>query len=141
LQRRLAQAVLQQQRQHEHETAEEEDQGEVQGRPGRERPVTEQRQVQQRLAAPAGQPPFPGQREREDRDAGRQAGPGPRGPALVVPEGQRDRGARGYTQLRKEDVDRRFPGLLDSIINADVAASRPARSAPVTVCPVTIVMV
>jgi hypothetical protein len=58
-----------------------------------------------------------------------------------VPEGQRDRGARGYTQLRKEDVDRRFPGLLDSIINADVAASRPARSARVTVCPVTIVMV
>jgi len=57
-----------------------------------------------------------------------------------VPEGQRDQGARGYTQLRKEDVGR-FPGLLDSIINADVAASRPARSAPVTVCPVTIVMV
>ena len=26
---------------------------------------------------------------------------------------------RGYTQLRKEDVDRRFPGLLDSVINAD----------------------
>jgi len=54
---------------------------------------------------------------------------------------KRIQGARGYTQLRKEDVDRRFPGLLDSIINADVAASRPARSAPVTVCPVTIVMV
>jgi len=28
-------------------------------------------------------------------------------------------GARGYAQLRKEDVDHRFPGLLDSIINAD----------------------
>jgi len=94
LQRRLAQAVLQQQRQHEHEAAEEEQQGEVQGRPGRERPVAEQRQVQQRLAAPAGQPPFPGQREREDRDAGRQAGPGPGGPPLVVPEGQGDQGQR-----------------------------------------------
>src|SRR6266571_3724689 len=32
---------------------------------------------------------------------------------------KRIQGARGYTQLRKEDVDRRFPGLLDSVINAD----------------------
>jgi len=32
---------------------------------------------------------------------------------------KRIQGARGYAQLRKEDVDRRFPGLLDSIINAD----------------------
>ena len=32
---------------------------------------------------------------------------------------KRIQGARGYAQLRKEDVDRRFPGLLDSVINAD----------------------
>ncbi|HET9081130.1 MAG TPA: hypothetical protein VFO01_11540 [Trebonia sp.] len=32
---------------------------------------------------------------------------------------KRIQGARGYTQLRKEDVDRRFPGLLDSVLNAD----------------------
>ncbi len=35
---------------------------------------------------------------------------------------KRIQGARGYTQLRKEDVDRRFPGLLDSVINADSPA-------------------
>jgi DNA-binding transcriptional ArsR family regulator len=35
---------------------------------------------------------------------------------------KRIQGARGYAQLRKEDVDRRFPGLLDSVINADVPA-------------------
>ena len=34
----------------------------------------------------------------------------------------RIRGARGYTQLGKEDVDRCFPGLLDSVINADSPA-------------------
>jgi len=32
---------------------------------------------------------------------------------------KRIQGARGYAQLRKEDVDRRFPGLLDSVLNAD----------------------
>jgi DNA-binding transcriptional ArsR family regulator len=32
---------------------------------------------------------------------------------------KRIQGARGYARLRKDDVDRRFPGLLDSIINAD----------------------
>jgi DNA-binding transcriptional ArsR family regulator len=35
---------------------------------------------------------------------------------------KRIQGARGYARLRKEDVDRRFPGLLDSIINADEPA-------------------
>ena len=34
-------------------------------------------------------------------------------------------GAKGYTQLRKDDLDRRFPGLMDSIINADAPAPRP----------------
>ena len=32
---------------------------------------------------------------------------------------KRIQGARGYARLRKDDVDRRFPGLLDSVINAD----------------------
>jgi DNA-binding transcriptional ArsR family regulator len=35
---------------------------------------------------------------------------------------KRIQGAKGYAQLRKQDVDRRFPGLLDSILNADDAA-------------------
>jgi hypothetical protein len=43
----------------------------------------------------------------------------PREAGLVT---KRTQGAKGYTQLRKEDVDRRFPGLLDSVINADVPA-------------------
>ena len=34
-------------------------------------------------------------------------------------------GAKGYARLRKDDVDRRFPGLLDSIFTAG-AATRPA---------------
>src|SRR5260370_24333040 len=32
---------------------------------------------------------------------------------------KRIQGAKGYAQLRKQDVDRRFPGLLDSILNPD----------------------
>jgi DNA-binding transcriptional ArsR family regulator len=35
---------------------------------------------------------------------------------------KRIQGARGYAQLRKADVDRRFPGLLDSVITADLPA-------------------
>jgi DNA-binding transcriptional ArsR family regulator len=38
---------------------------------------------------------------------------------------KRIQGAKGYARLRKDDVDRRFPGLLDSILPAD-AATRPA---------------
>jgi DNA-binding transcriptional ArsR family regulator len=34
---------------------------------------------------------------------------------------KRIQGTRGYTRLRKEDLDRRFPGLMDSIIDADVS--------------------
>jgi DNA-binding transcriptional ArsR family regulator len=30
---------------------------------------------------------------------------------------KRIQGARGYTKLRKDDLDRRFPGLIDSIVN------------------------
>ena len=36
---------------------------------------------------------------------------------------KRIQGARGYTSLRKADLDRRFPGLIDSIVDA---ASEPA---------------
>jgi DNA-binding transcriptional ArsR family regulator len=32
---------------------------------------------------------------------------------------KRIQGARGYTQLRKADLDTRFPGLIDSIVAAD----------------------
>ena len=35
---------------------------------------------------------------------------------------KRIQGTRGYSRLRKEDVDRRFPGLLDSVLNADAPA-------------------
>jgi DNA-binding transcriptional ArsR family regulator len=35
---------------------------------------------------------------------------------------KRIQGARGYARLRKADVDRRFPGLLDSVITADIPA-------------------
>jgi DNA-binding transcriptional ArsR family regulator len=33
---------------------------------------------------------------------------------------KRHEGTRSYMCLRKEDLDARFPGLLDSILNADV---------------------
>jgi DNA-binding transcriptional ArsR family regulator len=32
---------------------------------------------------------------------------------------KRIEGARGYTRLRKDDLDRRFPGLIDSVLSAD----------------------
>jgi hypothetical protein len=31
---------------------------------------------------------------------------------------KRIQGARGYTSLRKADLDSRFPGLIDSIVDA-----------------------
>lgn len=37
---------------------------------------------------------------------------------------KRIQGTRGYTRLRKDDLDRRFPGLMDSVIAADTAISR-----------------
>ncbi len=37
---------------------------------------------------------------------------------------KRIQGAKGYAQLRKQDVDGRFPGLLDSVLSADIAAQR-----------------
>ena len=33
---------------------------------------------------------------------------------------KRIQGTKGYTSLRKDDLDSRFPGLMDSIIDADV---------------------
>jgi DNA-binding transcriptional ArsR family regulator len=38
---------------------------------------------------------------------------------------KRIQGTRGYTRLRKEDLDQRFPGLMDAVIGA--AASAAAR--------------
>ena len=35
---------------------------------------------------------------------------------------KRIQGAKGYARLRKDDVDRRFPGLLDSVLSADAPA-------------------
>jgi DNA-binding transcriptional ArsR family regulator len=32
---------------------------------------------------------------------------------------KRIQGAKGYTRLRKDDLDSRFPGLIDSILTAD----------------------
>ena len=32
---------------------------------------------------------------------------------------KRIEGAKGYTRLRKDDLDRRFPGLIDSVLSAD----------------------
>ena len=32
---------------------------------------------------------------------------------------KRIQGTRGYTRLRKDDLDQRFPGLMDSIITAE----------------------
>ncbi len=32
---------------------------------------------------------------------------------------KRVQGAKGYMSLRKDDLDRRFPGLIDSILSAD----------------------
>jgi DNA-binding transcriptional ArsR family regulator len=42
---------------------------------------------------------------------------------------KRIQGTRGYTRLRKDDLDQRFPGLMDSIITADTSL---AGDAPLT---------
>ncbi len=34
---------------------------------------------------------------------------------------KRIQGAKGYTSLRKADLDQRFPGLIDAILSADSA--------------------
>ena len=58
-------------------------------KPGRERAVAEQRQVEQGLTAAPGQPPLPGHGQGQHREGRRQRGPGPRRPALVAAERQR----------------------------------------------------
>ena len=35
---------------------------------------------------------------------------------------KRIQGTKGYARLRKDDVDQRFPGLLDSVLSAGTAA-------------------
>jgi DNA-binding transcriptional ArsR family regulator len=40
---------------------------------------------------------------------------------------KRIQGTRGYTRLRKDDLDQRFPGLMDSIIAADTSLAGDAR--------------
>ncbi len=37
---------------------------------------------------------------------------------------KRIQGARGYARLRKDDLDRRFPGLIDAILSADAEPAR-----------------
>ena len=39
---------------------------------------------------------------------------------------KRIQGTRGYTRLRKDDLDQRFPGLMDSIIAADASLAADA---------------
>jgi DNA-binding transcriptional ArsR family regulator len=34
---------------------------------------------------------------------------------------KRIQGTKGYTRLRKDDLDQRFPGLMDSILDADAS--------------------
>jgi DNA-binding transcriptional ArsR family regulator len=34
-------------------------------------------------------------------------------------------GAKGYMSLRRADVDSRFPGLMDAIINSDAPVAAP----------------
>ena len=41
---------------------------------------------------------------------------------------KRIQGTRGYTRLRKDDLDQRFPGLMDSIIAADASLESGASS-------------
>jgi DNA-binding transcriptional ArsR family regulator len=42
---------------------------------------------------------------------------------------KRIQGTRGYTRLRRDDLDRRFPGLMDSIVNADASLAGDASTA------------
>src|ERR1700752_562193 len=44
---------------------------------------------------------------------------------------KRIQGAKGYMSLRKTDLDRRFPGLLDSVLSADLDSVISAGTEPV----------
>jgi DNA-binding transcriptional ArsR family regulator len=39
---------------------------------------------------------------------------------------EREEGTRKYLSLRREELDRRFPGLLDSVLGATKRAAQPA---------------
>jgi DNA-binding transcriptional ArsR family regulator len=41
---------------------------------------------------------------------------------------KRIQGTKGYTRLRKDDLDRRFPGLMDSIIGAEAGEPAPGQA-------------
>jgi DNA-binding transcriptional ArsR family regulator len=43
---------------------------------------------------------------------------------------KRIRGTKGYTQLRKDDLDRRFPGLMDVIIDVGDSPGREDQHRP-----------
>jgi DNA-binding transcriptional ArsR family regulator len=45
---------------------------------------------------------------------------------------KRIEGARGYMRLRKDDLDGRYPGLIDSIVDATEPADAAEPTAPVT---------
>ncbi len=42
---------------------------------------------------------------------------------------QRDEGTRRWTRLRREDLDHRFPGLLETVLNSYAAPPRRRRKA------------
>jgi DNA-binding transcriptional ArsR family regulator len=39
---------------------------------------------------------------------------------------EREEGTRKYVRLRRDELDRRFPGLLDSVLSASPEPLRPA---------------
>jgi DNA-binding transcriptional ArsR family regulator len=41
---------------------------------------------------------------------------------------KRIQGTKGFTRLRKDDLDRRFPGLIDAIIDAENQSPSSERS-------------
>ena len=41
---------------------------------------------------------------------------------------KRIQGTKGYTQLRKGDLDRRFPGLMDAVVGADADQPAPGQA-------------
>jgi len=43
---------------------------------------------------------------------------------------KRIQGTKGYTSLRKDDLDSRFPGLMDAIIEADADLASGASASP-----------
>jgi DNA-binding transcriptional ArsR family regulator len=47
---------------------------------------------------------------------------------------KRIQGTKGYTRLRREDLDRRFPGLMDAIIDAkEISRAAPLPAPPAAI--------